>query len=449
MWRKPEKPVPLHPSQLVEGLYIWIDMSWEEHPFIYNRFKIKTKKQLEALMALCCAGRLYYHPEKSDAIPGEFNPVAAKALDEAASNNDALTKAKAARLGAAKDAVSGGGDKEETPEKLEARRVMEAKKASLWARKDAAARADRAWEAAAKVVREALLGISSSPRQAGDQLRTLSATTASQIANGGEVLMHLLGDKEGDGPQFHALNVTTLSLLLGKAAGFSEKVLTELSMGALAHDIGKYKIPKHILSSSARARYEEELYRQHGLYGLELAAQSGAFGDASMSAISDHHEFLDGTGFPKGKKNLSPIAQIVGLADRYDRLCSPEISGKPGLMPAEAVAQIYKKEGGRYDARLLALLVRLLGVYPPGTVVRLSDDTLGMVVAPGRESLKPVVLPYMPECPKAEVPTIDLSAEGTPSIAEPIRPATLPEDVVAWLRPRQRLSYFFSTEKKS
>lgn len=60
---------------------------------------------------------------------------------------------------------------------------------------------------------------------------------------GREVLLHLLGDKEGDGPQFHALNVMTLAMLLGKVAGLNEAQLAELAMGTLAHDIGKAGVP--------------------------------------------------------------------------------------------------------------------------------------------------------------------------------------------------------------
>ena len=139
------------------------------------------------------------------------------------------------------------------------------------------------------------------------------------ITQGQEVLLHLLGDKEGEGPQFHALNVMTLAMLLGKVAGLNDAQLAELAMGTLAHDIGKARVPAHILKAKTRAKHEEEFYRQHGNYGLEMARISDAFGPTALSIIADHHEYMDGSGWPTGKTNPGPAARIVALVDRYDR----------------------------------------------------------------------------------------------------------------------------------
>jgi hypothetical protein len=115
-------------------------------------------------------------------------------------------------------------------------------------------------------------------------------------------------------------------------------------------------------------------------------------------------------------------------------------------MPAEALARMFRIEGAQHDPALLGALIKLLGVYPPGTVVQLNDTSLALVVAPGPESLRPQVLVYTPEIPKDEAPTIELHTEPDLKIIEAIKPATLPPDVLAWLNPQQRLSYFFSVE---
>ncbi|MDP3538653.1 MAG: DUF3391 domain-containing protein [Azonexus sp.] len=427
MWKKPEKPIAIDPSQVVIGMFVWMDVSWDDHPFLYNRFKISDDKQVATIRALPIHGKLYYHPEKSSAQPAPFvegavppTPMAHMQEPESAQESEL-----------AKEMVRQNKEKHERLQK----------------QKDAAARADRAWEQAAKVTREAMLGMGRSPKQAGEQLLNLSKTTASQISQGQEVLLHLLGDKEGDGPQFHALNVMTLAMVLGKVAGLTEAQLAEVALGTLAHDIGKIKVPPHLLKAKVRAKHEEAFYREHGAYGLELAKLSGAFGATAMSVIADHHEYIDGSGWPTGKTTAGPAARIAALVNRYDRLCSPESPEREGLMPSEALARLFKVESAKFDQRLLNMLIRLLGVYPPGTLIRLNDESLGLVVAPGKESLRPTVLIYSPEMDKREAPTIDLAQVEGLKIEEALRPSSLPPEVLRWINPRQRLSYFFTTEK--
>ncbi|MER2540647.1 MAG: HD domain-containing phosphohydrolase [Azonexus sp.] len=423
MWKKPEKPIAIDPAQVALGLYVWLDMPWDDHPFIYNRFKISDAKQIASLRAIKSKGKLYYYPEKSSAEP---------LTHIVASESDALPPT---------DPV------QDAAISKEIERCNTEKHTRLRQQKDAAARADRAWEQAARVTREAMIGMSRSPKQAGAQLAELSKSTASMITQGQEVLLHLLGDKEGDGPQFHALNVMTLAMLLGKVAGLNEAQLAELAMGTLAHDIGKARVPAHILKAKTRAKHEEEFYRQHGNYGLEMARISDAFGPTALSIIADHHEYIDGSGWPTGKTTAGPAARIVALVDRYDRLCSPESPERDALMPAEALARMYRVEAARFDPRLLSMLIKLLGVYPPGTLVKLNDESLGLVVSPGKESLKPTILIYSPEVDKRDAPTVNLGQVEGLKIEESLRPTSIPLDVLQWLNPRQRLSYFFSTDK--
>jgi len=236
-------------------------------------------------------------------------------------------------------------------------------------------------------------------------------------------------------------------MILGKASGLSEDELADLAMGSLAHDCGKARVPQHILYAKSRQKHEEDFYRAHCDYGAEFAAESGAFSAAAISVVRNHHKFLDNSGFPAGKADGSPLTAIVALVNRYDRLCGPEAPEKTAaLMPTEALATIYTKDKGKFDAKLVGLLVRILGVCPPGTLDQLSDGALGLVVSPGKDSLRPKVLIYDPELAKNDAPVVDLMSAPGIKIEESIRPSTLPADVVAWLNPRQRLSYFFSVE---
>jgi HD-GYP domain-containing protein (c-di-GMP phosphodiesterase class II) len=366
------------------------------------------------IQALGLEGHLYHHPDRSTADPLPLAPPQADPPPAPPAGQAGEKAALAAQV----------------------RLLDQAKKDRRQRQRDAAARADRAWEDAARQTREALLMLTSSPKAAGRVLADLSGETAARIAQSKEVLLHLLGDKKDQGPQFHALNVLTLCMLVGKKAGLAERELADLAMAALAHDVGKAKVPAHLFKTSRRKRHEEEFVRQHVMYSTQLASDSGAFSN----------EAADGSGWPRGQRETSRMALILALANRYDNLCSPEARDVEPLMPAEALAHMFRHESGQHDPGLLSSLIKLLGVYPPGTLVQLTNGSLALVVAPGPEALRPQVLVYTPEIAKDEAPLVELHTEPDIRVAEAIRPSSLPADVLAWLNPQQRLSYFYSVE---
>lgn len=417
MWTKPENPVPIDNLQLRLGVFVWIDRSWKEHPFFNNKFRITTQEQLAQLQALG-SDRIYWVPSKSTAEPlpatGDEAPPpipASKELQQAAykQKNDEVQR-----------------------------------------QRDQLVRAERAWEKAAKETTEALLGMRDNPKQAGSKMRELSSATTKSIL-GGEALLHLLGGKEGQGPQHHALNCMTLSMLIGKALKVPLTAVNEIALGALAHDAGKSMIPKHILRTKTRNKVEENLFRDHCKLGVELATISGAFSEGAISAIRDHHEALDGSGYPAGKKadEIGLAARIVAVANRYDRLCSPESPDVEPMLPARALRYMWKNEQTRLNPVVMTALIRLLGIYPPGTIVSLNDGSLGLVVSPGKNSLYPKVLIYNPEVAKDEAIVMDLQEGGGLAIVEAHHPQDIPEDVLIWMDVRKRITYYFTVEENA
>ena len=117
-------------------------------------------------------------------------------------------------------------------------------------------------------------------------------------------------------------------------------------------------------------------------------------------------------------------------------------------MPAEALAHMLRQEVSRYDPHLLRTLISLLGVYPPGTVVRLNDGTLALSVSPGEQVTAPRVLLYHPDAPETEPSMLDLSKETDLKVVEAIRPTELAPEVLRWLNPQKRLAYYFSVDSK-
>jgi HD-GYP domain-containing protein (c-di-GMP phosphodiesterase class II) len=426
MWKKLGVPVPIDASQVVIGLYVWLDLTWDEHPFFSSRFMVKTAKDVSIIQSLDIEGKLYFYSEQSTAQPG---PLIPKPLN--------VDEVKAAEERAAKEAL--------VAEMLALEKAKMAKQKAL---RDAALRADQAWGNAARATKAALNELPRSPKVAGKQLVDLSSEAAAMVSKNREVLLHLLGDKKEQGPQFHALNCMTLAMLVGKKAGMNERGLADLALAALAHDAGESQIPQQILKNPQRKKHEEDFFRQHAAFSTKFAEESGAFSPDALAMISDHHEAMDGSGWPRGKQGdaLSVGARILAIVDRYDTLCTPDVPKGVPMMPAEALATMFRNESTRLDKALLSLMIKLLGVYPPGTAVQLSDGSLALVIAPGANSLKPTVLLYSPELSKDDAPTIDLAGESDIKIMEAVRPSTLPLDVFQWLNPQQRLSYFFSVD---
>ena len=419
LWDKSAGAVPIVPSQLVVGLFVWLDLKWSEHPFLSNRMLIKTADDIAIMQSLQLAGRLYCFPDKSE-VPLPSPP------SESAQGKP-LVRATAPPV---------------VPKQLQ-----EQKKArtDLFLRqKVAAAAADRAWDVAARSTRDVLLTLAAAPKPAGSKLKALSSETAATVAEAKQVLPHLLGHKSGGGQQFHAINTMTLSLLLGKRVGLSQQALTDLAMAALVHDSGKAEVPARILTLAKRNKYEENLYRQHLQVSLRYATESGMFSPEALEILADHHEAMDGSGWPSGKKDMGLGARILALVDRYDRLCTPEAVDVAPLVPMEALSTLLRRESSKFDPALLGFLIKLLGIYPPGTLVQLSDGSLGQVVAPGADSLKPKVLLYNPLTSKDDAPVLALATEPELKIVSAVRPSTLASDVMAWLNPQQRLSYYFS-----
>jgi HD-GYP domain-containing protein (c-di-GMP phosphodiesterase class II) len=216
--------------------------------------------------------------------------------------------------------------------------------------------------------------------------------------------------------------------------------------------VGKLAIPGHILRSGDRTQVEENVYRDHCRAGVEIARESGAFSDVVLSVIRDHHEHLDGSGFPAQAKAdaIGMPARIVAVVNRYDRLCGPESPTRKGMRPADALKKMWREERARLDERVIAALVRVLGVYPPGTLVELSDGRCGLAVNPSSRPLLPRVVVYEPSRLKDDADLLDLS-EQTPQLAvsRALAPDDVAPEVLEWLNPRERLAYYFTADENA
>ena len=162
------------------------------------------------------------------------------------------------------------------------------------------------------------------------------------------------------------------------------------------------------------------------------------------------HERMNGSGYPMQLKDegISPLARIVAIVNAYDNLCNPPNLAE-ACIPAAALSRLFVQQRAQFDSGPLTVFIRCLGVYPPGTLVRLSDDTQGLVVAVNSSSpLRPSVLIYDDEIPKSEAIILDLQHEPELNISASLKPSQLTREVHDYLNPRKRMSYYFDVPKK-
>ena len=261
----------------------------------------------------------------------------------------------------------------------------------------------------------------------------------------GESAIRLLSEGMGDQASMHPVNVTVMSLLLGKAMGLVQTDMVDLGLAAFLHDVGKSKLPQQVRwFEEGFALPEYRLYQDHVSHGVAIAKMMGLT-EGALLAIAQHHEMADGSGFPLRLRgdSLSPAARILALVNRYENLCNP-VRCSSAMTPHEALALIFAQQKNRFDGVSLRAFIRMMGVYPPGSVVQLVDERVAMVVSVNSSRpLKPRLIVFDSAIPKDEALILDLEQSPMLGIRRSLKPSSLPKAVIDYLSPRQRVCYFF------
>lgn len=185
---------------------------------------------------------------------------------------------------------------------------------------------------------------------------------------------------------FHALNVMIYTLALGNRLGLPEEGLSALATAALLHDVGKSAFDA---DDPAQA---EPMRLLHPKTGAEIIQRLEMADPAAMLVAYEHHMAADGTGYPERPADYiaHPYSRMVAIADRYENLTNPE-PGRDALTPDRAIVQVLREAGSQHDPFFARLFASALGVFPVGCIVRLSDQSVGVVARPGEDPLAPVV----------------------------------------------------------
>lgn len=413
----------LAPEQLRPGVFVMLDIPWFRHSFTLSSFKIRSEEQVRELRALRLA-QYRYDPERSDA-PDTLAPmggVLAKPLPpvDPAPAVAVLDPVQQARL---------------------------ARKAAALRWRGKVNDVERAFSKATAVMKNLNRNLLARPKETLEEMGNLLGQMIAAFLDNPDATLHLMGDKAGgEDVYFHSLNVTVLSMMLAKDLGFTAEQAREMGVGAMLHDIGLIDIPDRVLRKNPDeyTHAERSLRAMHVEYGLTIGRKIG-LSPQELAVVGQHHELADGSGYPKGitLDSISPAARLVAAVNSYDNLCNP-IDTSKAMTPHEALSYMYAKRRDKYDAKVLQLMIRSLGVYPPGSIVQLSNEALAVVTSVNpKKPLRPWILVYDPDIPKEEAIMLDLEQETEISITKAMRPALLAPKVAAYLNPRKRVTYFF------
>ncbi|PKG77099.1 HD family phosphohydrolase [Shewanella sp. Actino-trap-3] len=401
-------------EQLQVGTFIRLPISWKDHPFLFSSFKIKDAAQIELIKGLGLKD-VFFDPEKSDVEPVTSQNANIPKPDEQALNalKEQMISQKSAKI----------------DEQQKLKRDLK--------------KTEQQFNRSVSMMRSMVSKISSRPLNAVSEVKDLISNMTNMLLNSDNLALHLMGDAKNDEHIYHhSLNVAMLSMLTAKELGWSREEVEIIGIGGLFHDIGKLKVPSNILNKRlALTTPEQNFIKQHPLMGINFLKLADSFPDEAKPLIANHHEFLDGSGYPQGLKadKLDKLSQLIAVVNEYDNLCNGtnQIKGKP---PSIALGLLYKNYKGKLNTEYISKLIKILGVYPPGSIIELSSGQFAMVMSVNLQKLLcPNIVVYDQLVPKDLAPIISLQDEGL-SIVRSLPAAALPEKIHKYLNPREKIS---------
>lgn len=419
---------PILVEQLCPGLFVRVESAEGIGPLSKKAFKITSDAQIEEIKRL---GLNYVIciSDKSDRLPISLEELERRKNLERSGRGSRPMK---------------------TPVSLELLGLKRETIARNKERRERFALCEKRYDEAVSQV----VGVLKQAAKPSDEVLTAARGMISSLVNtflsDMDVVVSLMTTKPREETRnYHALNVTVLSLMLAREIGLDKDRMHDLGMGAIFHDVGKGRVPIQRFSKGNMTTLNKvvrEYYREHPVLGAKIVAAFPDFPPQALDVVLKHHETLDGQGFPAGLSgdDVPTLARIAAVADTYDNLCNRK--DETGFVtPHEALKAMYGKKTS-LDQMLLATFIRNIGVYPPGSVVELSNGLTGMVVSSSpRASFRPSVLVHHPDIPRKEALIIDLTIEEDIKILRAVRPEDLPREVFAYLNPVRRANYYVDT----
>lgn len=413
--------VPTRPEDLCVGMYVDLNCSWFKHPFPWRSFKITSESQLATIRGLHLSSVLVYPSE---------------------SNNDTASNAPAAESKPSAPAVTGTQKEQSAAIPIALSQADYQQTVSLGIQVY-----QQVVQRSAQMMKDLCSGSIEGLNNAKLMINSISTLIANTEA--ASTMASMFDAEELDNASvLHALNVGTMSMMVARHFKIDEEDLRLIGMAGLLHDIGERRIPLRIVRNRSRlSRVEMQEYQRHPQFAVDMLKQFPSFPEEVLDIIRNHHERLDGSGYPnKLKAEQIPLpTRIVSAVEHYDS-CINNQEAEQAMSPAEALAHMYKNQKHLFASEVVVAMIQTFGVYPPGTVVALTDGTFGLVLNINLElRLKPLILAYNPASPKGRPEIVDLAQVGDRSIVRALSKNELPQEIKEYLQLKRWTGYFIQS----
>ena len=341
-------------SELQLGMYVSeLDRPWTETPFLFQGFSIRTTNELSALHE--CCEFVYVDEEKSISKP---ETGATQYRQQTSQTSEKKHPAYSVSI------------EEELNQAREIRDVAKTHMANL--------------------INEARLGKSINT----DKTTTIVSDLVESLIRNPDamVLLGMIKRHEKEAEE-HVINSSILAMTLARYLKMPRHEIEEIGLAALLHDIGETAIPLELLTKGPKTNAEKRQLQQHTKLGAFLLNKIDGMPRSVIDAALQHHEQIDGNGYPKGLKGdeISRVSKLIAIINVYERITNS--SSGPKLPPSEALRYLYLYRDRVFDSELTESFIRCLGVYPIGSIVELANGEVGIVVStPPEDHLHPRLL---------------------------------------------------------
>jgi len=415
-------------NDLKLGMVVHLDIPWLWHPFAKNKFRLTSQAHIDKIKNLKLTevkvnikeSNLLQSPRDTTNTPVKSDTK--KTIDDSSTIPNPNAKAE-----------------------------LKAREKRLIVKKIALQRSKKTYQKAINIVDDIFTVVDQNSDHCLEKSNNFIDIINDSIARDSESLVHFLNlEQKKKIIHFHSLNVCIISLLMGKIANLSEQDMQILGIGALFHDVGIKNVPMRIyLKKGELTKGEQDIFQQHCEWGMQIVSKIPNFPAKAIDTVHYHHERMDGSGFPDGltDSDICFLTQIVAVADCYENLTHPS-NNQPGMLPHYALSHMYKTMKNLFPRTLIEVLIKSLGVYPPGSLVELSDGRIGLVIGVNHNStMKPTVVVFNRHIPKQEPEIVDLYEETNVFISKALRISEISKEVQNYLEPGRRAGYSFHSSK--
>ena len=232
----------------------------------------------------------------------------------------------------------------------------------------------------------------------------------------------------------HSLNVGMLLANFGRFLKLSRQTIKELLVGGLLHDTGKIMVPDEILHKPGRLTIDEfAIMKRHVEYSVQFLDKSEGISKIVRTVAANHHERLDGLGYPRGLKGmeLCLVSRISTIVDVFDVL-TVDRCFKKGMQATQAFHILLQSAGTQFDETLVKQFIKCMGIYPIGSLVKLKTGKLALVIESNTEApLRPVVKIIYSTTGQhyLDVKIVDLARNATEEIENVVHPKAYGIDI--------------------